>query len=279
MRTPLLRGWIALWLMLLAPQVWAFEIAFTPFLPVRTMLKNYEPMRVYLESHLHEPVTLITAPDYQSYNEHMRDHVYPFVITVANSAYLAYADYGYVPMLRPTIPTRPVLVISKSSRLNSIKALRGTTIALPDRLAIISMQGAQMLHEAGLNPEQDVKIQYMQNHSAAVNLVINGEASAAIVSDRALLQMPKATRTAVRALQTWDAGAAPGVVYLASPNVPRERVEKMHQAILEFVRDTQEGRVLMKQLGYGGLVPVTSEELKLLAPYGALLKATQESKP
>lgn len=268
---------------LFAPCAWAeeanaqFEIAFTPFLPVRTMLINYQPLRAYLEAHLQEPVTLMTAPDYQVYNERMRRHVYPFVLTVANSAYLAQTEYGYVPMLRPSIPTRPALLLAKHSRVSSIKELHGKIIAMPDRLAVISMQGVQMLHEAGLNPERDVTIKHMQNHSAAVNLVMSGEAAAAIVSDRALLQMPEATRTAVRVLQTWDAGAAPGVVYMASPRVPAARVAKLQQAILDFVRDTEEGRELMKKLGYGGLVPVTSDELKPLAPYGALLKTAQES--
>ncbi len=272
-------------LLLFAPGAWAeephdqIELAFTPFLPVRTMLQNYQPMRAYLEKRLHVPVTLITAPDYQTYNARMREHAYSFIVTVANSAYLAYADYGYVPMLRPSIATRPVLLLAKNSRLKNMKALRGATIAMPDPLAVVAMQGVQMLREAGLNPERDVTIKYMQNHSAAVNLVISGEAGAAIVSDRALLQMPNATRKAVRVLQTWDAGAVPGVVYLASPHVPQARVAQVNQAILEFVHDTREGRALMKDLGYGGLAPVTPEELKALAPYGAQLKAAMGAVP
>lgn len=268
---------LAVLLLLLAPHVQAgpapFELAFTPFLPVRTMMLNYQPMRAYLESRLQEPVTLVTAPDYKIYNERMRLHAYPFLITVANSAYLAHVDHGYVPMLRPAILTRPALVVGVQSRLKSIKELRDAKLAMPDPLAVIAMQGAQMLREAGLQPERDVNIKYTPNHAAAVNHVISGEVVAAIVSDRALLQMPKATRQAVRVLQTWDAGATPGIVYLAGPQVPRERVERLRQAILEFVRDTNEGRALMKNLGYGGLVPATDEDLKPLAPYGAQLKA------
>jgi len=272
-------------LLLIATSAWAvpdkvqYELAFTPFLPVRTMIMNYQPMRAFLEMRLQEPVTLVTAPDYKTYNERLSQHEYPFVITVANAAYLAHAEHGYVPMLRPSIPTRPALVVAAHSDLKSIKQLRGTTLAMPDALAIVAMQGVQMLREAGLHPERDVNIKYTANHAAAVNHVISGEALAAIVSDRALLQMPQATRNAVRVLQTWDAGAVPGVVYLAAPHVPRERVERLRQAILEFVRDTEAGRELMKNLGYGGLVPIGAEDLKPLAPYGAQLKAMLEAAP
>lgn len=145
-------------------------------------------------------------------------------------------------MLRPSILTRPVLVVDAHSDLKGLKDMRGAMLALPDPLSIVAMQGVQMLREAGLNPERDVHIKHTANHAAAVNHVISGEAAAVIVSDRALLQMPKPKRQAVRVLQTWDAGAVPGVVYLAGPQVPRERVERLQQAILEFVRDTREGR-------------------------------------
>ncbi len=270
-------GWLLL-LFWLAPCAFAgksptrFELAITPILPVRTMIENYQPLRAYLELRLQEPVTFVTAPDYKTYNQRLQRHAYPFMIAVANSAYLACTDYGYVPMLRPAINTRPALVVAKRSRVTNIKELRGATLTMADPLAIISMQGLQMLREAGLDPQRDVIIKYLPNHGAAVNFVISGEAAAAIVSDRALLQMPQATQDAVRVVQTWERGAAPGVVYLASPSVPRERVARMSQAILEFVRNTEDGRDLMKHMGYGTLIPVTAQDLKPLAPYGALLK-------
>lgn len=256
-----------------------YELAFTPFLPVRTMMQNYQPMRIFLEARLQEPVTLVTAPDYKIYNERLRRQEYPFVITVANAAYLAQTEQGYVPMLRPSISTRPILVVGMHSDLKNLKELRGARIALPDPQSVVAMQGPQMLREAGLNPARDVTLKYTPNHAAAVNHVISGEVTAAIVSDRALLQMPQATRKAVRVLQTWDAGAVPGVVYLAAPHVPRERVERLNQAILEFVRDTEAGRELMKSLGYGGLIPATVQDLKPLAPYGMQLKALLEAAP
>ena len=78
MNTPLLQarrarrsvhaGVLILLLCLLAPPAFAaeqderFELAFTPFLPVRTLLQNYQPMRVFLEMRLQEPGSFITAP-------------------------------------------------------------------------------------------------------------------------------------------------------------------------------------------------------------------------
>jgi phosphonate transport system substrate-binding protein len=260
------------------------ELGVAPFLPARTIVQNYQPMRAYLEQHLQEPVLFVTAPDYKSFYERTQRREYPIIITVANAAYLAYAESGYVPMLRPIIDTRPVLVVPKSSNLTRVQNLRGKTVALPDPLAIIAMQGVQMLREAGLDPGKDVNLKHLPNHSTAVNHVIAGEVAAAIVSDRALLQMPTATQAGVRVIQTWEKGAAPGVVYLASPALPRERVAQLTQAILKFVRETPDGREFIMKLGYGGLVPATKQDLEPLAPYGvmfkeAIVRSNEKEKP
>lgn len=258
------------------------EIGVAPFLPVKTLVQNYAPMRVYLEKRLNEPVTFVTAPDYKSFNERTARHDYPLIITVANSAYLAWAESGYIPLLRPVIYTRPVLIIAKNQKLanmRDLRDLRGKTVAMSDVLAVVSMQGVQMLREAGLEPGRDVTIVNLPNHGVAVNHVIAGEVPAAIVSDRALTQLPSATKNSVQIVQTWERDAVPGIVYLGSPDLPRERIEQLRQVILDYARDVPEGIELMKQLGYGGLTPISPEEIRTFAPYGVLLKEAMSKAP
>lgn len=247
------------------------EIAVTPFLPVRTLVQNYEPMRLYLEKRLQRPVIFITAPDYKTFHERTQKQEYNYLITVANAAYLAHTEAGYTPLLRPAIYTRPTLVVAKAAPLEHIADLRGKTIALSDPLAIVSMQALSMLREAGLDPEHDVVLLYRRNHAAAVNYVLSGEVAAAIVSDRALAQMAPAVKEGVRIVQSYDKGAVPGIVYLASPRLSPEQRDRFTRAMLDFVH-TSEGRTLMEQLGYGTLLPAKAEDLKFLAPYGAALK-------
>jgi phosphonate transport system substrate-binding protein len=247
------------------------EIAITPFLPVRTLVQHYEPMRLFLEKQLQQPVIFVTAPDYKTFNERILKREYSYLVTVANGAYVAIADAGYVPLLRPVIDTRPTLVVKLDAGIRRTADLRRKTVALSDRLALVSMQAPAMLREAGLDPEHDVALRYHPNHAAAVNYMLSGEADAAIVSDRALMQMAPAVKDATRVVAVWDKGAAPGVVYLASPRLPRASREQFARAVLDFVH-TAEGRRVMERLGYGGLRPTKAEELKFLAPYGASLK-------
>lgn len=256
-----------------------YELAFTPFLPVRTMMQNYQPMRSYLEKRLHEPVTLVTAPNYRSYVAQLRMRAYDFVITSANSAYLAYAEFGYIPLLRPVNYTSPTLVVAKDHPLSSAKELRGAIVSVPDAMSIVAMQAETMLRDAGLDPHHDVILKYMPNHSAAANYVLSGEATAAIISDRALAQMPDTIRNALRVVDTWKAGAAPGVIYLANPRLPPQRIQAMKQAILAFVQDTAEGKEMMLRTSYAGLVDAKEEEFKALESYGLQLKKALAAMP
>lgn len=248
------------------------EIAITPFLPVRTTVQNYEPMRVYLEKRLQRKVLFISAPDYKTFARRTQHLDYAYVITVAHAAYLAQTETGYVPLLRPMNQTEPTLVVAKTDPLERLADLRGKTIALSDPLALVSMQAQSMLREANLDPERDVALKYLPNHGAAVNYVLSGEAAAAIISNRALEQMPAGTRDAVRVVQAWHKGAAPGIVYLASPKVPRAEAEHFSKAVLEFA-NSAEGRVLMQRMGYRTLLPMGPDDLNFVAPYGAALKA------
>lgn len=249
-----------------------FEIGIAPFLPVKTLVQNYAPLRDYLQNRLNVPVTIVSAPDYKTYYKCIQKHDYPIIIAAANSAYLAWSESAYIPLLKPLVYTRPVVVISKDKTLNKLTELRGKSVAMSDVLAIVSMQGLQMLREAGLEPERDVTVKNMLNQGVAINFVISGEVAAAIVSDRAILQMPLAIREQIKIVYTWDKGAAPGIVYLARPDMPGEQIKQISRAIQEFARDVPEGKELMKRWGYDGLVPITAEELQRLAPYGILLK-------
>lgn len=249
------------------------EIALEPFLPTALLLQNYQPMTSYLEQRLQRRVILITAPDYRTYNERMLRREYTFMIAVANTAYLAVSDAGYTPLLKPAVYTRPALIVLRNSTVQRLQELKNLKIATTDAMGVIAMQGIAMLQEAGLDPAHDVSLQHFANHGVAVNFVSTGEMDAAIVSDRALKQMPDNKRDALRIVEVWEQGAVPGIIYLASKSVAPEIVAQVRDAILEYTHDTEAGRKLMTEFGYGSLLPVQADELQFLAPYGVQLKA------
>lgn len=255
-----------------AEQQHGLEIAIAPFLPVKTLISNYAPLREYLQNKLGVPVTIISAPDFKTYFKRMQAHEYAIVITIPSAAYMAYTDYGYIPLLRPINYTRAALIVTKEQPPIQPADLRGKTIAIPDAMTITSMMGMQMLQNANLEPGRNVFIKNVPNHSAAVNHVIAGEVTAAIVSDSTLLQIPAASRDKIKTTYTWDKEAVPGIIYMGNPDIPSARLNKISNAILEFSQHTEEGSKLMKDMGYGGLKTISVDELLPLATYSTRLK-------
>lgn len=260
------------------------EVAIVPFLPPRTLVGNYQPMRAHLEQSLREPVTIITAPDYLTFFERTARRNYQIVVTLAHAAWLAHTDAGYQPILRPVGLTYPVTVVARDSPWTKLKDLRGRALALPDSLAVISAQAMEMLRQGGFDPGRDFSLRHYPTHSAAINHVVTGEAAAAVVSNRALQQMAAETRAVVRVIDSWERGAAPGVVWLADPALPRERAEQIAAAVLAFTESSAEGRALMQQWGYGGLARASPDDLRALAPYGQwlrteIIRARERKKP
>lgn len=251
----------------------AIEMSISPFLPPHVLLTSYAPMRAYLERELKHPVSLVTAPDYRVYNERILRGEPAFLIAVASSAQLAIEDKGYVPYLRPEIYTRPILIVAQDSVIQRVTDLHGRLIVTTDRMAVVAMQGIEMLRKAGLTPDRDVTLRHLANHAAAINYVISHDADAAIVSDRALAQMPTAQQQSVRIIADWKPGSVPGVVYLARADISAEQIMRMKNAISEFVSNTDEGRAMMEATGYGNLVPTDAKELSFLAPYAAELRS------
>lgn len=249
----------------------ALEIGILPYLPTPTILERYKPLRSFLEQRLHEPVSIVTAPDYPSFIERTQRREYSFVITASHAARLAEVEAGYQPMLRPGYDTYATLLVKKDSAFQDIKDLRGKTIATPGPYAIVSQLGADWLRKAGLKPGQDVTLQSNLTHTTSLHAVAEGAADAAFISNRALVAAKSDMKDRVRSLgQSKDSGG-PGMVYLAHPALSAKRVAEVKAAILAFVQ-TPEGKAFVASLGYDALREMQAGELATLDPYVRELK-------
>jgi len=243
-----------------------------PYLPARILLEHYKPLRVHLERSLRRPVTLFTAPDYQTFIARTQRREYAFVVTVAHAARLAELEAGYVPMLRPAMDTHAIVLVARDGPIRSIADLRGKRVAIPDTLAIVTQLGAEVLRSHGLKPGEDVTLYTAATHSTAMHAVLAGEAEAAVISDRAFIAAASDLKQELRTIATSGSGV-PGVVYLASPAVPQTLVAEITQAILGFANETPNGRQFLESLGYDALRALKPDELAVVDGYVAPLKA------
>ena len=253
------------------------EFAILPYLPTATILERYKPLRDYLERRFREPVSIVSAPDYASFIERTQRGEYAFVITIAHAARLAEVEAGYRPMLRPGWDTYATLLVRKDSPYQDIKDLRGKIIATPGPYAIVSQLGGNWLSQVGLKPGRDVFLRTSITHTTALHAVVAGDADAGFVSNRAFVAAKSDLKGQLRSLGQSKESGGPGVVYMAHPSIPAQRVAAIKEAVLAFVQ-TEAGKAFVAGLGYDTLREIKPGELVVLDPYVRELKQVMLNK-
>jgi len=261
----LLLTWAGFSLPVLAADEKPIEIGVFPYLSVRTVLTTFQPIRRYLERKLGRPVELYTAPDFRSFIDRTRQGEYDVLITAPHFARLAQLETGYVPLAGFTKELHPIIVVAVNSPYNVLADLRGKTVVIPDRLAIVSMMGLRLLREQGIESDRDFRLVAAVSHNSAVLDVTRTKADAAITEAAALQQMPPELRNGVRVIAM--AGTAPHVMLMAHPRLGRVVIQQLRSLLEEFADQSPEGREFLTATGYGGLKPVPEAVLKSLDPY------------
>ena len=240
-----------------------------PTLSARTILTTYQPLREYLEAGLQRPVLLVTAPDYRTFIERTQRGEYRYLVTAPHFARLAQREAGYQPLVRVRRELNALLVTDRAHGISTIEQLRGKQVTTPDPLAIISMLGTELLRAHGLRSGQEVTLHPMPSFNSAVIALTNGESAAAVTAATALRQMPEETRGGLVTLGA--SRVVPHVIYLASPDVPAEELDRLRGLLLAFSGEAR-GREFFERTGFAGLDPVSEEELRTLDPYVEDLK-------
>jgi len=252
------------------------ELGVLPYLNPRAIVTLYQPLRAYLEKRLKQPVVIVTAPNFKTYIERTRQRQYPVLMTAPHMGRLAQLEAGYVPMLIGNRKLYGVLVAAKSGTIRHIRDLRGKTIAMPDRLAIMSMLGETLLRTHGLTPGRDVTLRPFLSHTSAALSVLRGENAAAVIAELVFRQLPESTRSRLKVLA--ETNRVPHLLYMASPDLPSGEIAQLRQIMRDFVSKTPEGKHFMKKLNLDGWHPPTQKELAGLDPYAREVRALMNGK-
>lgn len=236
-------------------------IGLMPYLSTRTLMANYQPVADALQQSLKQPVTLLTAPNFDVFVERVLNGDYDVALLAPHYARLAIKDYGYAPLLLHKAPIRGILVTGKDAPLKSFDELRGHNIAIVDRSALIVIAGALTLAENGLKENQDYRFIETVTHSSALHNAITGKARAALVSHSTLVL---ASTELQQNAQVWrDIATIPGQFYIAHNRLPPARQSAIKAALLAFEK-TPEGQQFFEKTKHAGFREPTAEDFALL---------------
>lgn len=246
-----------------------------PNLSARAIVALYQPLQANLEKSLQQRVQTYSAPDFKSFVERTFRREYDVIVIAPHLARLVQTEAGFVPLFRYSQELHAMVVAAKSSEIRTVEELRGKTVALPDRLAVMPVLGLRLLRNRGL-ADNDFRIYPAASHSNAALSVQRGEAQAAIIGSVPYAQLPQELRSGLRIIATSE--SIPNQFILANPNLAPARIEAIRKALLDFAASA-EGRQFFENNGFGGLKPASEADLKKMEPYARdahnLLKANQ----
>ncbi|TSE35629.1 ABC transporter, phosphonate, periplasmic substrate-binding protein [Tepidimonas charontis] len=235
-----------------------------PYLPARRLAHLYSPLLPVLGRVLGSEPEFASAPGYAQHLGRLRAGSYDIVADSLFLARLAQRELGHVPLVRTRAALQPLLVVAADAPdTDVVRAVRGRTLAVTDRLAALSVLGLRALRDLGLTPDSDFRVVESGTHANSLHWLATGQAQVAIVSVTTLKQVDELLRRQVRVLAQLPEGLS-AVVYHAAPRWAH-RASALTQALLSFA-DEPAGRAFIDALGHGGLVPARKAELEALDP-------------
>lgn len=241
----------------------AFRVAVVPYLTTSVLLKLFEPLRNHLEQRLQRPVELYTAPDIRSHVKRILKPDFDAVITAAHMGRLSQLEGGYIPIAGFESPLKGIVTVHKNSPIRSVEDLKGRSVAVNDRLVLVSIVTLQDLQQRGIRLD-DMRIVSSVTQNSSLLSVAQGDVDAAITALFTLNQIPEGQRKDIRTIYTTD--RLPNVMFLANRRTAIGEREKMRNALLDFGK-TPAGERFFSDSGFSGLTPLTEAYMKTIDRY------------
>ena len=239
----------------------SLKLGLLPYLNTRTLIQNYQPLAAFLGKELGRAVQLETAPDFGTFLQRAFRGDYDLMLMAPHYGRLAEVEHGYRTVLIHKTPIRALMVTARQRPLASLEELRGQTLAIHERSAIIAILGVSWLRDQGLEENRDYRFAQTVTHSSALLHVQSGRARAALVSYSTLIQAPAELQQEMEIIHEY--ARIPGLYLLAHPRLGPAGIQAVRAALLQF-EQSPEGQAFFKTTAHGGYREASPEDARLL---------------
>lgn len=245
-----------------------------PYLNSYLVVSKFAPMRDYLASQLGRPVQVYTATDFRTFIERTQKGEYDIVLTAPHLARMAILEGNYVPLSTYKAQLSGMIIVNQNSSFMQLSDLRGKSLAIPDKLALVTMLGKQVLQDAGLQADKDYKMVVTRSHSSAALSVRHHQQDAAIIGSNPYKQLPPEDQAQLRILA--QTPAFPAQYYIAHKRLGTHQLKQIQAALVQFANSTQAGQNFIAENKLEGILNSDGEELKKLDPFVIEVKTLQK---
>jgi phosphonate transport system substrate-binding protein len=246
------------------------SLGIEPLLSARTLATSFQSFRDYLGEKSGSKVVLDTAPNYEKFLQQLLAGEFDIAFVGPHSSLLAAQKAAYSGLFKCEGSMQAVLIVDRNGPYQKAQDLRGKQVALPDPHTLGAMLGAEMFRPPQVAAAVDVSFKYNDFSNTAALMLLRGDAAAAVVIQSALKIMSPEIQNNVRVLA--ESKAVPHMVIIVHQRVNAEKRQKLHDAILEFVRMTDPRRNMFVQSCRPSDKLLSEQEAKQLGPYVDELK-------
>ena len=248
----------------LASEKTPLTLGLFPYVTPVQLAAFHAPLKDYLAESLQRPVTLVTAPDLNSFVDRTRDGQYDIVFTAPHLGRLAETRDGYKRVVQTSHTVQGFFLARKDSGIHKIKDLKGKTVMIAQKVSIVYQMAEHTLRENGLVAGESVTIIETRTHNNAMLAPLRGEADASVTGKLLWYVLDDKQKEQMRVIGA--TGEAPGFLVMAHPRLAAQDIEKIKKLLLDFHR-VPGSESYFTTNGYEEFQPVDDRAMKGLDPY------------
>jgi phosphonate transport system substrate-binding protein len=235
-----------------------------PYVTPVQLTQFHTPLKDYLAKSLERPVTLVTAPDFDSFIERTREGQYDIIITAPHLGRLAETRDGYKRLAQTRHVVQGIFLTRKDSNIYKIEDLRGKNVMIAQRVSLIYQMSERLLREKGLVPGESVTIIETRTHNNAMQAPLRGEADASVTGTLLWRVLGEEQKDQMRVIGTTE--EAPGFMLMANSRLSNQDIAKIKNLLLDF-RQVPGSEAYFSATGYERFDPIDDKVMKKLDPY------------
>jgi phosphonate transport system substrate-binding protein len=239
-----------------------------PYVSPAQLATFHTPLKDSLAKSLQRPMSLVTAPDFDSFVERTHQGQYDIIITAPHLGRLAETRDGYQRLAQTGHFVQGIFLTRKDSNIRKIEDLRGKTVMIAQRTSIIYQMAEQLLRENGLVPGESVTIIETRTHNNAMSAPMRGEADASVTGTLLWQVLGEDQKNQMRVIGTTD--EAPGFLVMANRRVGKQDVEKIKNLLLNYHNVTG-SEAYFSATGYKKFQEIDDKTMKRLDAYTRIL--------
>lgn len=239
-----------------------------PYVSPAQLVAFHTPLKDHLAKSLQRPVSLVTAPDFDSFVERTRQGQYDIIITAPHLGRLAETRDGYKRLAMTGHTVQGIFLTRKDSTIQKIENLRGKSVMIAQRTSIIYQMAEQLLRDRGLAPGETVTIIETRTHNNAMHAPLRGEADASVSGTLLWRVLGDEQKGQMRVIGTTD--EAPGFLLMANKRLPKEDVESIKNLLLDY-HNVAGNETYFSATGYKNFQKVDDKVMRRLDPYTRIL--------